>query len=110
MSEIEKLCEAISARKPVEFCYSKPGKTRGLRIAEPHVVYQNTPASGVRTTYLHAVQTGGESDGKERLPSWKMFVLDYITDVTVLHLEEAFPIDKGFNPSAPMYKYVLCKV
>ncbi len=113
MSVLDALTEAIRLKKPVSYEYNKPGKSQGVRIGNPYVVFVFTSKDGKKSTKLHIVQTSGVSDSDDRqpLPSFRTHELDWLSNITILHDQSSFsPNHPDYNPSWEKYDNVIAKV
>ena len=110
MSTQELLIEAVRQRKPIEYEYNRPGKIIGKRIGNPHIVFAGTTSEGIKRVWIHIAQTGGVSDTLVTFPDWRMFIVEFITDIRILSEEPEFNLQDGYNPDSDMYSEVLAKV
>lgn len=104
------LKKAIEARKPIAFTYNKPGKTLGKRIGNPHAVWVMRKKDNTESTKVHVVQTSGVSDSGQIMPSFRMFDLEEIGDVSVLEDQPQFEAASEYNPEWEGYTFVLAKI
>lgn len=100
--------EAIKSRIPIQFSYIRPEKTPGTRIGNPHAAFIERVSSGEERTYLHLWQTGGDSDSRRPLPSWRKFFLNDLTEIKLLTDKTPFQIAVDYNPSS--YKFPIAKI
>lgn len=109
---IEIIKRAIALKKPIKFEYVRPDKdkVRGKRIGNPHVIFGGTTKEGLQRVWVHIAQTGGVSDTLVVFPDWRMFIMEYITEVTILEEEPCFDIQEGYNPDSEMYTHAFAKV
>lgn len=107
---LEKLRDAIAARKPISFEYNKPGKTPGVRIGHPHAIWVLRKKDGAESTKVHIVQVDGVSDSGQEFPSFRMFDLSEISTVSVLFDLPVFTPDEKYNPEWDGYTFVIAKV
>jgi len=110
MSAIAQIKEAISHRKPIKFEYLKEGKVRGWRFGNPHIAFAGKTQEGDERTYVHIVQTDGVSDTLVNFPDWRMFIVELIGNVEVMHDEPEFALHDGYNPAAAMYSRTIARV
>ena len=115
MNTLEVLIEAVNKRQPISFEYNKEGKVKGERIGNPYAVFIYTAKNTrIQSTKVHIVQTGGVSDSKEEnpFPSFRMYNIEDLTNVTILKDEKPFgpPYDENYNPEWDGYKDVIVKV
>ena len=110
MTKLETLTKAIEKQLPISFQYNKPGKIEGVRIGNPHAVFIFTAKSGKTSTKLHLVQKDGVSDSgtKDDFPFWRLFDIEYISDVEILENLGQFEIEEGYKPDS--YDNPLAKV
>lgn len=106
----EILIKAIKLKKPVEFEYNRPGKIFGKRVGNPHIVFAGTTKEGNRRTWVHIAQTGGVSDTLKKFPDWRIFIMEFITNVRILSDEPVFESQEGYNPNSDMYTETIAKV
>lgn len=102
--------EAIKELKPISFKYNKPGKVSGYRTGNPHAVWVMRKKDGVESTKIHIVQTGGVSDSGETLPSFRMFDMDKISDVKIIHDAVPFEVSDEYKPEWEGYTFVIVKI
>ena len=110
MDTLDKIKEAISKQKPIEFDYSRSGKVVGRRKGNAHIVFSGTTKEGLHRSWMHIAQTGGVSDTLVTFPDWRMFITDFIQNVEVLDSEPSFQLQEGYNPDAVMYSNIIAKV
>jgi len=110
MSLSDLVQQAINSRKVISFNYTKAGKIQGVRIGNPHALYVFTTKAGERSTKLDIVQTGGVSDSQNEkpLPSWRMFDMSDIDNVTLLN--ENFSVNADYNSNSDRYQSVIAKI
>lgn len=92
--------EAIKTRTPIAFEYVRPGKTPGTRVGDPHAAFIRRVQNGEERVYLDLWQTSGVTDGGQPLPSWRLFFLNDIAHVVMLHQEQPFKVAEGYNPTS----------
>lgn len=104
----EIIIEAINTRKPIQFEYNRNDKIRGERIGNPHILFINPETNKIMA---HIFQTSGVSDSglSDGLP-WRLFFIEFIENIKILHNESSFSIAEGYNPESPMYINVIAKV
>lgn len=107
---LESIRNAITSNKPISFNYNKTGKIQGLRIGNPHAVWVMRKKDGTETTKVHIVQVGGVSDSGQEFPSFRMFDLKDVGDVSVLHDSPEFTPDEKYNPEWDGYTFLIEKV
>lgn len=115
MNTLEVLIEAIESIKPISFEYNKEGKVKGERFGHPYAVFIFTAKnSGIQSTKVHIVQTGGVSDSKDinEFPSFRMYNIEELASVCILQSEKSFgpPYDLKYNPEWEGYKDVIAKI
>ena len=108
--ELDVLKEAIKNRRPIRFQYNKPGKTPGIRIGEPHAVFIMRKKDESESTKVHIVQTAGVSDSGQELPSFRMFDLEELSDVSIDDSGAPFSPSPQYNPQWDGYKFVIAKI
>jgi hypothetical protein len=87
----EQICEAIRTKRLIRFHYAAGGMP-GYRVVEPHMIAANS----LQHLALSAWYVSGESESGEG-PGWREYLLDSISDVTVL--EKEFPGPRpGYRP------------
>jgi predicted DNA-binding transcriptional regulator YafY len=95
---IDQLKVAIENKKKIQIVYED-----SLRIIDPYLVGINQKDH----TLLRAFQTGGfSSSGK--LPSWRLFSIDKITEV--IPLDESFTINELYNPNDKQMRKILFRL
>ena len=99
MTTLQRLREAIAIRSPIAFRYNRQGKTARLRTGNPHAVYIERLKNGEERVYVDIWQTGGASDSNTKLPGWRRFLFDHLSDVSLLRSDAPFPIAKSYNPT-----------
>jgi len=98
MMIIDQLKVAIGNKKKLQIVYEN-----STRIIDPYLVGINQKDH----ILLRAFQTGGfSSSGK--LPSWRLFSIDKILEVT--QLDESFTIDRLYNPNDKQMKKILFRI
>ena len=107
---LQTLKDAIEKQIPVSFHYNKPGKTPGKRIGNPHAVWVMRKKDGTESTKVHIVQTKGVSDSGQKLPSFRMFDLEILSEVKLLEDHKKFDISEQYNPEWNGYDFVIAKV
>lgn len=107
---LSELKRAIEARKPISFTYNKPGKTPGVRIGNPHAVWVMRKNDGSESTKVHVVQVSGVSDSGQEFPSFRMFDLNELGNVSMNNEAEQFVVSEKYNPEWPNYTCVLAKI
>lgn len=113
MTNLELLIESVEKRKPISFEYNRPGKAQGERIGNVHAVFLYTARSGIQSTKLHIVQTGGVSDSKEvkPFPDFRTFNIEDISNIHLFDDAPSFSIFKEkYNPEWDGYDNPLAKV
>ena len=110
MGNLELLKEAIEKRIPISFQYNKAGKTRGVRIGNPHAVFVMRKLDGTNSTKVHIVQSGGVSDSRQDFPSFRMFDILELGAIELMISDSPFDIGDGYNPTWEGYKFVISKV
>ena len=108
MNSIEIIKKAIGLKKPIEFEYNREDKIRGKRIGNPHILFIGT---GTGKTMIHIFQTGGVSDSNlnDGLP-WRLFFVEFIENIKILHDESPFNVAEGYNPDNQMYMDTIAKI
>jgi hypothetical protein len=104
------LKDAIEQQKPISFQYNKPGKTPGKRIGNPHAVWVMRKKDGTESTKVHIVQTDGVSDSGQKLPSFRMFDLEVLSQIELLKDSNTFDISEQYKPEWDGYTFVIAKV
>lgn len=104
------IIEAIAQRKPIEFEYNRPNKIFGMRVGNPHILFSGTTKEGLDRIWVHIAQTGGVSDTLEVFPEWRVFIIEFISNVRILNTEPIFELQDGYNPNAAMYANTIAKV
>jgi hypothetical protein len=107
---LSELKRAIEVQKPISFTYNKPGKTPGVRIGNPHAVWVMRKKDGSDSTKVHVVQVSGVSDSGQELPSFRMFDLNELGNVSMINEAEQFVVSEQYNPEWPNYTCVLAKI
>lgn len=107
---LSKLKCAIEERKPISFTYNKPGKISGVRIGNPHAIWVMRKKDGSESTKVHIVQTDGVSDSGQSFPSFRMFDLSELGDISVIENDPQFVIAAEYNPEWSGYTFVIAKV
>lgn len=102
MNAMEMIRQAIQNRHSISFTYNKPGKTQGMRIGDPHAIYENVTKSGVKSIKVDIAQTGGASDSQTPFPSFRMFDL---VDLMVHDIDSnaVFKIHPDYNREGDRY-------
>ena len=103
-NNIEKIAEAIRNKRPIEFNYHREGKKIGKRIGWPHIIFSGFTKEQEFRTWLHLVQTEGVSDTLDIFPDWRMFIVNYISNVEILYNRPKFEPFEGYNPESDLYK------
>ena len=98
LSEIK---QAIKEQKPISFTYNKVGKTSGVRVGNPHAVWVMRRKDGTESTKVHIVQVSGVSDSGQKFPSFRMFDLNEIDNVSMNEESPNFEISEQYNPEWP---------
>jgi hypothetical protein len=94
-----KIIEAIKGRHPIEFVYDNK-----KRLANPYIYGKSTAHNFVVSAY----QTGGESTKK--LPGWRQFMLNKITNL-IVHSEIKFsPTDPEYNPHDRLFASITVQI
>jgi hypothetical protein len=110
-NNLKLLVRAIKSRSPVSFRYDKPGKTRGLRVGNPHAVFILRRKDGAESTKVDIVQTAGVSDTHPpAFPEWRRFDLAVISEIVVRDEEAPFRIDPRYKPDAEPYEFAIAQV
>ena len=110
-TNLKLLIGAINSRSPVSFHYNKAGKTRGLRVGNPHAAFILRRKDGIESTKVDIVQTSGVSDtDTPAFPEWRRFDLAAISKVVVREEERPFRIDPRYKPDADPYKFAIAQV
>ena len=104
----ELIKSAINSKRQIEFKYQKEGGTLHKRIGNPHALFIDITKEGEKRLYLDLVQTGGQSKKPKDLPAWRVFIVDYMSDVILL--DEYFETDKDYNPKAVRYSKIIAKI
>jgi hypothetical protein len=65
---------------------------------------------GSDSTKVHVVQISGVSDSGQDLPSFKMFDLNELGNVSMINEAERFVVSEQYNPEWPNYTCVLAKI
>lgn len=107
---LELIRNAIASNKPISFNYDRAGKIQGLRIGNPHAVWVMRRKDGTETTKVHIVQVDGVSDSGQELPSFRMFNLTDVGNVSVLRDSPEFTPDEKYNPEWDGYTFLIEKV
>lgn len=102
MNTLDNLRVAIQHRRPIKFTYDKPGKTQGIRIGNPHAIYENITKTGVKSIKVDIAQTSGASDSQAPFPSFRMFDLDGLSIHEVDSLA-VFQIHPDYNRDGDRY-------
>jgi len=113
MNTLETLKSAIEKRLPISFEYNKEGKVKGKRFGDPYAVFIFTAKNTrVQSTKVHIVQTAGVSDSEQPFPSFRMYNIEYLYNVTILIDEKPFgpPFHEDYNPEWEGYIDVIAKV
>lgn len=111
MSNLDILINAIESKKCIQFEYNKVGKTPGKRFGNPYSLFILTAKSGVQSTKLHLVQTGGVSDTNDlnSFPEFRMFNIEDLTKIEIL--SDFFePNHPKYNPGWEGYKDIIAKI
>ena len=104
---VERLTEAIKMRAPISFEYSK---APGLRVGNPHALFVLRRKDGHETTKVDIAQTDGFSESGGPFPSWRRFDLDKLNLITVHEEKAPFEVSSVYNPTAPVYEFLIAKV
>lgn len=104
------LKEAINKRLPVRFQYNKQGKVAGVRVGDPHAVFIMRKKDGSESTKVHIVQTDGVSDSEQELPSFRMFDIDELSEVSIVESGPQFVPSTKYNPEWEGYQFVIAKI
>jgi len=107
---LSELKRAIEAQKPISFTYNKAGKTPGVRIGNPHAVWVMRKKDGSESTKVHVVQVSGVSDSGQKFPSFRMFDLNEIDNVSMNDNAEQFVVSEDYKPEWTGYTCVLAKI
>jgi len=107
---LQELKRAIKEQKPVSFTYNKQGKTPGERVGNPHAIWVMRKKDGAESTKVHIVQVSGVSDSAQAFPSFRMFDLSEIDNVSVIDGEPQFEISEQYNPEWSGYTFVIAKI
>lgn len=107
---LSELKRAIEAQKPISFTYNKAGKTPGVRIGNPHAVWVMRKKDDSESTKVHVVQVSGVSDSGQEFPSFRMFDLNELGNVSMDDEAEQFVVSEQYNPEWPNYTCVLAKI
>lgn len=115
MNILDTLIQAIKNKQQISFEYDKEGKIKGKRIGHPYAVFIHTAKnSRVQSTKVHIVQTNDVSDSTERNPppSFRMFNIEEMTNVTILTDRDPFspPFHENYNSEWEGYKDIIAKV
>ncbi|MFA7404444.1 MAG: hypothetical protein WC007_10640 [Pelobacteraceae bacterium] len=109
MNSIEKFRNAIQERHPVRFTYNKPGKAHGIRIGNPHAIYECETKEGVKSIKVDIAQTGGVTDGRAPLPRLKMFdLIDLI--IHEIDTDAVFQVDPDYRSDCEKYSNPIKKI
>jgi len=102
------LKKAIELKKPIEFEYVRGEKIRGVRIGNPHILFIHPTTNQFE---VHVFQTGGVSDSdlSNGLP-WRLFLVEFITNIRILEDEPSFEVAEGYQPGSPMYTDIVAQV
>jgi len=114
MNTFETVKQAIEKRKPISFNYNKMGAI-SYRVANPYVIYIFVSKAGEQSTKVDVVQTGGDSESKDKnpLPSFRSFLaIEDITHVEILENEVSFgePLHPDYKPDSDRYENPLAKI
>ncbi|MCP1182937.1 hypothetical protein P9222_29780 [Paenibacillus amylolyticus] len=113
METLNKLIQAVENRKPIMFTYNKPGKIQGIRVGNVHAIFIFVAKSGLKSTKIHIVQTGGVSDSawENPFPDFRMFDIKDVGNIEIIESEPKFEIltDK-YNPEWTGYSNTIAKV
>lgn len=108
--KIETLKSAIKERQSISFEYNKPGKTPGLRVGDAHAVFIMRKKDGSESTKVHIVQTAGVTDSGQVFPSWRMFDIEELGNVSICNPAQTFEVFPSYNPEWEGYEFVIAKV
>lgn len=111
LKNLNLLVQAIKSRSPVSFRYNKAGKTRGLRVGNPHAVFILRRKDGAESTKVDIVQTAGASDtDPPAFPEWRRFDVAAISEIVVRDEAAPFRIDPRYKPDADPYEFAIAQV
>lgn len=107
---IDILEEAIKNKYVISFEYLKEGKVRGVRIGNPHAVFNMHKKDHSTSIKIHIYQTGGVSDTDEKLPSFRMFDIENLNSVSIIKPEQTFIPSEQYNPDWQGYNDSIFKI
>lgn len=109
---IEILKKAIQQKSVISFEYEKPGKETTCRVGNPHALFVMCRKDGTTSPMLHIVQTSGHSNGEQYFPSFKMFQVEYISNVTICDPGPGVTFETSplYNSEWDGYKSTVAKV
>jgi hypothetical protein len=111
MNNLDLVIESVNLRKPISYEYNKPGKTPGKRYGNVHVVYIFTSKKDIQTTKVDIVQTSGVTDSPTPFPTFKMFNIEDLGNIEIMHDEPQFKIfNEQYRPDSDRYVKPLAKV
>jgi hypothetical protein len=113
MDTLKTLKQAIKNKQPISFEYNKKGKIKGERIGHPYAVFIYTAKnSRVQSTKVHILQTEGVSDSQKPFPSFRMYNIEDLSNITILSSDKPFgpPFHEDYNPEWEGYINVIAKV
>ncbi|MBU1106279.1 MAG: hypothetical protein KKB51_06400 [Candidatus Riflebacteria bacterium] len=102
--------EAIEKKLVVSFEYNIPGKSNGLRIGNPHAIFEAEKKDGSKSIQMHFVQTDGVSDSSKPFPSFRMFSFKDVSNAQICLPNKKFTVSKDYNPNWDGYKKAIVKI
>ncbi|EGR1400897.1 hypothetical protein [Vibrio cholerae] len=107
---IDILKEAIKNKYVISFEYLKQGKVRGVRIGNPHAVFNMHKKDYSTSIKVHIYQTDGVSDTDEKIPSFRTFDIEHLSNVSIIKPEKTFIPSEDYNPDWKGYNDPICKI
>lgn len=99
MSDRERICEALAARRLLMFVYGG-----AVRVVEPHLCGVTTAGHDALSAWMRPGWSRTDPDG-----AWRMFRLDGIAELQAL--PESFDAPRpDFNPDDPHFVAVHCRL
>lgn len=96
--------KAIKSKQSISFNYKK----EGVRIGNPHALYNYTTKKGVTSTKIDIYQSSGYSSNPKQLPTFREFNIAYITDIELLN--NNFEPSSDYNSISERYSNSICKL
>lgn len=101
---LDVLQKAIKSKLSISFNY----KGEGFRIGNPHALYSFTTKKNVTSIKIDIYQTSGHSSTHQKIPGFREFITNNITDIELLN--STFEESSDYNSSSERYKNSICKL